>query len=352
MAANHHSPNGSGTRKAKIFESQVQLHESGETVFQGNKYVVIETPEVFSLIRGTRKQIERSIEFINLLENCLVSGKRVVIDMSKLIEFSTDATLAVRSQLHGNDGNLSITPNSELVSRKLFDCGFFGTEEDESTPSEELRLPDGRITAWLPSGKITNNRGRTWVKHANPEIDPGKAQELVYYATQHLFGEPKEFGAVYGMLTEMMSNTFQHAAETPTGREVWWASVHYDEASKSVRFNFLDNGVGILTRIRSAWEAKYKDRPIPWKTDRNLLRAVLAGKVPSLKIDRDGGAGLPDMAERFDSGVVNNLVVLCNGTIGRKKENAYSNTNREFSGTLIHWEIGVEQREHTRVKSS
>lgn len=314
-----------------------------EVIFEGHKFVQITPPNVFSLVRGTSENTKLTIDFLNELEKCLLEKKRVIIDFTRMTKFTTDATLALRSRLVGPSTVYAFLPFRSAVKNKLFACGFFGSDVDLEKETE------GAIK--LPRGKIRNREHGTVWRDSHNEMLPRIASELIHFATTHLYGEERDFDWIQAILIECMLNTFQHASESEE-KETWWASVYFDEKSKIARFNFLDNGIGVLERIKQKWKEKFS-APMPWKTDTELLKAALNGELPSLKPKDDfGGTGLRHIGDINKEAGIRNLIVISNETVGRVSKNDYNKITSKFSGSFFHWEIGARQRKYTKNKCS
>jgi hypothetical protein len=237
-----------------------------------------------------------------------------------------------------------VPPTDEGLRNKLFSCGFFGDIDLERETGGAVKLPRGRIRS--------SKEGSDFVrKDSSFEVEPEVARELIHFATRHLFGEERDFVWLQGLFVEVMQNTREHAA-TPSEREAWWVSVYVNEERKIARFNFIDNGYGLLRRIRQRWNEKFK-KPIPWNSDVELLEVLLEGGLPSLKPpDRNGGNGWRHVNAVVNEGGIRNLVVISNKTVGRLRKNGYSSIKKSFDGTFLHWEIGLEQKRYTKNKST
>lgn len=314
-----------------------------EVIFEKQTFIQITPPNMFSLVRGTSADTELTIDFLNELESNLLAKRKVIIDFSKMRKFTTDATLALRSRLVGKSAVFAYLPSRKLVRNKLFACGFFGGDIDlEKETDGTVKLPHGKIRR--------KERGTVW-RDSHNEMLPKIASELIHFATNHLYGEERDFDWVQSILIECMLNTFQHASESDE-KETWWASVYFDEKSRIARFNFLDNGIGVLERVKQKYKEIYP-KPIPWKTDTALLKAALNGELPPLKPENDfGGTGLRHIGDINKANGIRNLIVISNETVGRINKNDYDKITSKFSGSFFHWEIGVRQRKHTKTKCS
>ena len=124
------------------------------------------------------------------------------------------------------------------------------------------------------------------------------ASALIRFSAEKLFGEPLKLKGVYTTLIECMNNTINHATMDEDDKEVWWATVYFDEERKIAFFNFLDNGVGILESLDLKWHNDLK-LMTGLKNNADILREVLEGKIGSRIGLSYRGKGLPEIYKRF-----------------------------------------------------
>jgi hypothetical protein len=144
-----------------------------------------------------------------------------------------------------------------------------------------------------------------------------------------------------------MNNTVNHAAVGSNPKESWWASVFYDEKGKIARFNFFDNGIGILDSINLKLGDKIKHY-IGLKQRTNIMQDAITGKLGSRTGLSYRGKGLPTIYKAFNEGCMTNLIIISNDVYVNVGKNEYTNLGKSFKGTFFHWEVSEQQRNFCR----
>jgi hypothetical protein len=308
----------SGSKNLKTYGGQEKLK------------IELNAPKVFCFTKNTVGMIE----FLDKLETAVDNNDQITIDLSEINDLSTDATLAIVAKATNpnrkSDSKIFITiPNSELLSDKLFDSGIFGKEE-RIFSNGEFRKPKGIIE-----------------RKNDVSVKSEETSELIRFATKQLFGNELRFQQLQRVFVECMNNTINHASIDKEEKESWWASVYYDEAINTARFNFFDNGIGILESINLRWQDKILNK-VGWKDSAKIMKDALAGEVGSRTGLSYRGKGLPAILEAFNQGCITKLIIISNDVYVNLEKNEYANLEKSFKGTFFHWEINEQQRNFCR----
>ena len=147
--------------------------------------------------------------------------------------------------------------------------------------------------------------------------------------------------AAYRVLIESMLNTHNHAAKPEANLETWWATVYADKARKRVCFTFVDTGVGIFKSVRLG-TLRTLYRAFGVKTDADILRDMLHGKVESSTRIPYRGKGLPAIYNLSQLGRIKSLVIIANEVYANVSAGEYRMLPVAFRGTLLYWETEVD----------
>ncbi len=330
-------------RKDKIFESRRTRSKRLEDRSKGIETSVkvqrsnpsrvsfkLDAPKIFCFTKNTVGMID----FIERLENAIDSFDSILINLTKIEDISTDATLAIFAKANNpkRKKNAEITivsPTIRELDDKLVDSGIFGKE--------------ARI---FSDGKVREPRGLIERKN-DINVKSEETSDLIKFATKQLFGNELRFQQLQRVFVECMNNTVNHATIERGEKESWWASVYYDETNKTARFNFFDNGIGILESINLRWQDKIRQK-FGLKGTTDIMRDALAGAVGSRTGLSYRGKGLPAILEAFKQGCLTNLIIISNDVYVNLEKNEYTNLGKSFKGTFFHWEIGEQQRNFCR----
>lgn len=332
--------------QGRLTTTPVGRFDGGSVEYDGEKYGVLVPPRSLSLIRGAKRQIESTIDFLNEYETVLITHGKVMVDLTNISGFTTDITLSMLSRKPKSSKVYVRLPKDKAIRNKLFACGAFGEVDIKRQTDGEVQQLRGLIRS--SEEDDSGDDGFFARKNSSFEVEPKKARNLIRFATTHLFGEERDFLWLQGLLVEIMLNTREHSA-LPNEKEKWWLSVYINEELQIARFNFIDNGTGLLNKVRELWEKKY-GIPAPWDSDEDLLKAVISGTMPPLKPKDRGGNGWKHVDMVAGKRAIKNLIVISNQTIGRRRNNEYCTINSRFNGTFLHWEVGRGQKKFTKSK--
>jgi len=287
--------------------------------------VKVKSPENLSLIQ----EPEKVIDYLEKIENISSERKTVLCDLSDIEGLTSDAIIAIIAlsndpKVKRNGRIVGNVPKNQKLADKFYDSGIFG--------EQRIKFADGAIR---------QAHGAIFRKH-NTQVKADVASALIKFSTEKLFGEPLKLKGVYTTLIECMNNTINHATLDEDDREVWWATVYFDEERKIAFFNFLDNGVGILESLDLKWHNNIKLKA-GLKDNSQILREVLEGKIGSRIGLSYRGKGLPEIYKRFKREQFSRLIIIANNVFADVEKDDFRILNKPFKGTFFHWEISYDK---------
>jgi hypothetical protein len=182
---------------------------------------------------------------------------------------------------------------------------------------------------------------RLWKASSNNEVQgfiAGQALELCKKIL-HKDSYDDVLDPLYNLLVEAMSNTINHADPLEVRRENWWLYSYIDESSSTIKFCFVDLGVGIFrsakfTQLIQALSGIYLGTQV-------LVQALFEGRIgSSRKIDQSiSGKGVKQILTCGQIKHFKKFNIITNDVIIDVKSQSSILLNQHFSGTCLYWEI-------------
>jgi hypothetical protein len=301
------------------------------------KTISIKAPVVCSLIESP----ELTIKFFSQIDKVYKQGDNVVFDLSECTTFTETSTALLSAYLKdrninfGRPGNI-IFPNDLVCKKVLHDRGIL---KKYDTEEKEIALCN------MPVKKV-----------ANKLVANDIARELVKSSSNFIYGEEKRVKELYSSLIEVMANTNNHASSKKDRVYSWWLSMYPDELKKTVKFVFIDLGVGIFQSI-PVKQYVYQNPQSIFSIDSirqvedysrklkiaQIFSALIDGKIKSSTGDPTRGRGLPLIAKNAKSGHFKEFKMIANDAFIDLISNETSMMNEHFSGTLYYFELAVNK---------
>lgn len=298
-------------REEKIQEKQGRLRQRG-------KWETIKTPKHFSFINNAQEMID----FLTLLRRTAKEGKNLNIDMSEIESLTSDAITVYLSKIRDD--------------RFLSHMQLRGNEPKDPGLRERWRQSGFYKHVYSTQRIRPDNMGRIQ-KRKSDKVEPETAKELIFFATNVLYGAPRKLFGVYRTLIECMNNTRNHASKDKDF-ESWWATVYCDEGAKKACFSFVDNGIGIFRSVRIRGFLRNL-ASLVYKTHADFMRDILRGQVGSRTGLPYRGKGLPSIYEVLQRGDIDNLIIITNDVYADVAQDRFETLARPFRGTFLYWEI-------------
>lgn len=148
---------------------------------------------------------------------------------------------------------------------------------------------------------------------------------------------------LYPMIMELMTNTKQHAYNKDNRSSImecnWY--IFAEHSDNSIKFVFLDTGVGIPSTIRYNLTEKMANRFSSQTKDAAFISSALKGEFRTETRKNNRGKGLPGIYHDSISGRIQNMTIISGKgkcfimKDGEIKEKRLLN---HFEGTLFCWE--------------
>jgi hypothetical protein len=311
-----------------IANSHVYSSRYGRAKNKGKKIYSFKAPEIFNV----EKNPEETINFFNSIIEKRRERKfnsTFFIDVSNVKEVSCDAVMYIIALLHDTkhysylrykfSGNFPV----DIEARKYFiESGFLSyvqsVEKNIKPQSKKIQIIQGQ-------------------KSESPI-----AKKICIFIQKICCLSRVDTIPLYNVLVELMGNTSQHAyvdkSQHDSRANSWY--LYAEETNVSIKFVFLDTGVGIPSTVNKKWSEK-----IPFMNkDSEFIKSALNGEFRTQTRENHRGKGLPQIVECCQSGLLKNVLVLSGKGLCRIQNDSNSSyitkdmSDRIF-GTLFSWEI-------------
>lgn len=279
---------------------------------------IIYSPEILDLQSGKSKKV---LGLISSLKKQGTKHKHLHIDLKKVThigEGCISMLLSVINELTAV-GTL-ITgdkPTNSYAKNTLERSGFFkymrGNVSYENLKSKNIMIRTGDIN--------------TSQNELLPEIP--KAMETVW-------GSPGRCPVLFGTIGEMLRNSCDHAFKRDTNI-VWHLGISHSEKSKTVKFSFVDNGIGIIKSYNN--RTNYSKILSYFNDDAILLLSAFKNGIESQTGLPWRGRGLPTIYDLYADNIITNLIVITNNVFLDFDKEIYQEISVSFSGTYYFWKI-------------
>lgn len=299
--------------------------------FPGYKHV--KAPKNFSFIQNR----DEVLSFLQQLDDCRNRRKKVLVRLDKVENLPTDAILLLLStMIHFQVDKVEFNgtnPKDVNINLKLIDSGFFERLYKKSSKAKE-EYSFRKINSYIYT-------------HGQKTVSSTLADNLVKYASESVWGEPRRCQGIQKTLLELMHNTYDHAGMSK-GDKHWWLSVEHDQVNKEVIFSFIDFGVGIFRSLRNkgpqeplygVWQKIIEKYPLA-TSQVEKLKLILEGQIQlSQTNDYYRGKGLAKIYNHYTNNKIASLCMVSNYAFINADKNEYVQLNNEFMGTFISFKI-------------
>lgn len=296
-------------------------------------YKQIKAPSNLSLLNNETV----TLDFIRKLQVCYTAKKKVAVLLDDVITLTTDAILVLLSNMvHYKAARIGFNgtkPRDNYASFKLESSGFF-----KHLYGAAMREQDRY------SFKKMNNFIYT---HGQKTVEASLADDLVKYASEVVWGEPRRCPGIQTTLVELMHNTYDHAGEFK-GEKHWWISVEHDEQAHEATFSFIDFGVGIFRSLANKKQGEplygaldYIIHRFPLvTTEADRLQLILEGKVRLTQFNEYyRGKGLRNIYLKHHRNYISDLSIISNYASFKAENDDYHSLKNEFIGTFISFKM-------------
>lgn len=283
-------------------------------------FIRLLAPERFSLLENP----EEAIPFLQRMHVGDTRG-RLFVDLTAT-QFLTCDACAVLAATTESDlckaqvfGNWPDDPNARQI---LIDSGF------QRRMKTVQPLPDPEY------GTIM--RQDIYLDKVDTRVTTDLAKQVVDFAKNKLCRIVDDKPS-YGILVDVMENTFTHASAVMTGQVSWWATIYCDLARSKACYCFVDLGIGIFRSKSFQQRIRYVARSL-MRGPTDKMRALLSRKIPSRTGLPYRGRGLPWIYESGLEGRIESLTIISNNVFARPLQDDYRVLSHSFHGTFLYWE--------------
>ena len=300
-------------------------------MFPGHKQ--IEAPSTLSLLSNESV----TLDFLCKLQECYNAKKKVAVLLDDVDTLSTDGILALLSNMvQFKAARISFNgtrPRDVSTEFKLESSGFFKHLYGPAMPNRDI-YSFKKIDSFLYT-------------HGQKTVEAGLADELVKYASEVVWGEPRRCPGIQTTLVELMHNTYDHAGDYK-GEKHWWISVEHNEQDHEATFSFMDFGVGIFRSLANKKQGEplygaldYIIQHFPLiKTEADRLQLILEGKVRLTQFNEYyRGKGLRNIYMKHHKNQISDLSIISNYASFKADKDDYHSIKNEFIGTFISFKM-------------
>ena len=291
----------------------------------------IKAPSICSLIESP----ELTIKFFRQAETAYKNRKPVIYDLSDCTTFTETSTALLAAYLKDRNINFGrpsnvIFPINVKCKKALHDRGIL---KKYDTDGKEFTFCDAPVQ-----------------KVSNILVENHVAKGIVKSASFFIYQEERRIKELYSLLIEIMANTNNHADSKKSGVYPWWLSIYRDIENNSVKFVFIDLGLGIFESLPvqqymnknpntyMSYSGQIKQE-LRRQNIAALFTALINGQIKSSTGDPTRGRGLPLIAKNAKSGHFKAFKMIANDAYIDLISNETAVMNEHFSGTLYYFEL-------------
>ena len=295
----------------------------------------INAPSNFSLIGNTKE----FVTFINQLELRYEQKHEVYIEMKDIVNISIDAIsvlLSCLAKFKENgiyfEGSFPQDPNCK---NKIIKSGFFdyvGKSYENMVENNGVRL-----------------RGKqdVIITHGSLDVLQALSADVILEANRHIHGEKRRNFGIQSTLIELMTNTGEHASGSTKTKKEWWMSIEKTENPKTVRFSFIDYGIGIFNSLNKKGFLQILRSMLSNQSNSECLREIFEHQTHKTSIGESSrGKGLPEIKENLDNNSFSCLRVLTNDVFADVTAGQYNDLDYHFNGTFFYFELTKENNSY------
>lgn len=293
-----------------------------------NKFETLLAPENFSIFSNP----EKSLSFFSDIETRVRFGSPVNFEMKSIENLSIDTImyfLALLKRIKSSKVTFGIkgsAPSNRKCRDLLDSSGFYKyvnsgrTNKDLSHASEVVQITSGQKADNLIAKKICD------------------------FAISKLNLKRLEIKKLYIMIMELMTNTKHHAYGTDGKRKFlftdWYIYVRFTPGKKTIRFIFLDTGLGIPFTVKRKGLEPVRELIGLGPNHAEYISSALKGEFRSRTGESYRGRGLPKIYSYYKQQYINNLTIISNN--GYFAEIKKDDMSEKLKGTLFYWELSKE----------
>lgn len=312
----------------RIKQLEFRKNKNDENYNAEKKEKKFTAPPQFSLVNNTDATIKYFSDIINYINRKNYDRINIYLDVENVEVVSIDAIMYMLAVVkntkvkHNSRGNVPINIDAKT---NFYNSGFYNYV---NTNSNIIKPKDYDRIQIKQSDKSNDNR-----VHSREIID------FLIVKTNIM---RRKWTFLYNMLSELMTNTNEHAYESDDLLKYWY--VYVEIVDNSIRFTFLDTGVGIPSTVSKNFIERIQILGI--NTDSDYIISALNGKFKTQTGKKYRGKGLPKITDYNKNNRISKFMLLSgNGYVKYDYENqnyTSEHIDNKLIGTLYYWEIDLD----------
>lgn len=301
------------------FQRRLQIYKHIERINKG--IINLEAPQNFSFIDNS----DEVVKYFNLVKENVESDQPIKIDISKITNLSPD---------------IIILQIAILKDRKSMRVGINGNAPEDPN-LRKIFIESGLYNFVSSRGKkrVADNN-KLWKHSTNNQVKGEIAGEAVAVC-KSLFqqnGINYDTDNIYNLLVEAMSNTINHADKKKANIN-WWLYYFIDENDKTIKYSFIDLGIGIFKSASFNSYRRIANIFVPGNSF--LVKPFLEGKIISSRENDNeiSGKGVKQIINCAKNPEFTKFTIITNDQMINVKDKTNQSLSHNFDGTFIHFEI-------------
>lgn len=285
----------------------------------------IEAPVRF----GMMDNIDETLQFFKNVKDTLKKlrmNDKIYFDLSKVEVVSADAIMYLIATIR----------NTKRINAFKIRC----TGNAPIAPEARQKFEQSGFYDYVSSNVKTNSTYADHIKiKAGNEAEPVLAGEICDFVHSLTSLDIVDTKFLFSMIIELMTNTKQHAYNSVSSMDNNWY-VYVEDREQSLKFVFLDTGVGIPKTIRT----KFGEKIISMlsNNDSYFIASALRGEFRSETRLEYRGKGLPEIYNRITSARIENFAIVSGQ--GKCVVDEFGNIveiplKNALNGTLLSWNL-------------
>lgn len=294
---------------------QKQIENSKKTIIN------YPSPQNFSFINNTNEVLT----YFNDVRDYIKLKESVNLDISDITELTPETITLLMAKLSEKESRKVVlhgnAPKDPILKKMFVESGIYNFVNSR-----------GR--------KQVSQKNKLWKHSTNNEVRGEMTAEAIK-ACKELFkqkGINYDTDSLYNLLVEAMSNTMNHADGKISNLD-WWLYYYLDEENNTLKFSFIDLGIGIF---KSASFDTYKSyMKHLYKGNLLLVKPFLEGKIiSSRKTDKEiSGKGVQQIIDCAKLHEFKKFIIISNDVKIDVKSQEGEEISDNFEGTFIYFEI-------------
>jgi hypothetical protein len=280
-------------------------------------------PQNFSFINNTNEVLT----YFNDVRDFIKEKQSVNLDISEITDLTPDTITLLMAKLSEKESRKVVlhgnAPLNPTLKKMFIESGFYNYVNSK-----------GR--------KQVSQKNKLWKHSTNNEVKGEMTAEAIK-ACKDLFklkGINYDTDSLYNLLVEAMSNTMNHADGKISNLD-WWLYYYLDEANNTLKFSFIDLGIGIFKSASFDSYKKYAKHI--YQGNGLLVKPFLEGKIiSSRKTDNAiSGKGVQQIIDCAKLDEFKKFIIITNDVKIDVKTKESEVISDNFEGTFIYFEIST-----------